>query len=79
MDSLVFPIRHELREIHLSQGSGLPKGPCVRRCSKAAPSFVPHNSQLTPPADVTLSILESRCDELPLARHFNPMAPSLYG
>jgi hypothetical protein len=54
---------------------GIPRG--SQRCSKAAPFFVLHNSQLTFPIKVSLSILESGCSELPLAYHFNPVAPSL--
>jgi hypothetical protein len=58
---------------------GLPEGLCIRHCPKATPSFVPHKSQLTPPTQVILSILESSHGELPLAHHFNPVIPSFHG
>jgi hypothetical protein len=31
-------------------------GPYVQHCPKAMPSFVPHNSQFTPPIEVILNI-----------------------
>jgi hypothetical protein len=66
-------------EICLSKGSRFSKGPYVRHCPKAMPPFIPHNFELTPPGEVIISILELGRSELPLAHHFNPMAPSLYG
>jgi hypothetical protein len=50
-----------VQETCLSQGSGLPEGPCAWQCPQAVPSFVPYNFQLTPLTKVTLSILESGC------------------
>jgi hypothetical protein len=72
IDSLVFPIEHVLKEVYLSRGSGLPVGPYIRRCPKAVPSSILHNSQLPPPTTVSLSILDPGCGELPFAHHLNP-------
>jgi hypothetical protein len=74
----VSPIGHVLKEVCLSQGSRLPKGPYIWHCSKAEPSFVPHNSLFTSPTEVILSILIPSCGKLPLAHHFNSMAPILH-
>jgi hypothetical protein len=41
------------------------------------PFLTPHNSQLTPPPEVTLGILKSSCSEFPLVHRFNPEALSL--
>ena len=79
IDSLVSPIEHLSRDICLSQGPGLPKDPYIQRYPKAMPPSIPHNSQLPPPIEVTLNILELSRGELSLAHHFNPMALSPYG
>jgi hypothetical protein len=77
MDSLISPIRHVSREICLFQVSGFLEGPYVQNCPKVAPSSIPHNSQLPPFPEMSLSSLESGRGELPLAHHLNPMAPSM--
>jgi hypothetical protein len=46
---------------------------------EATPSSFFHNSQLPPPTEVSLSILELGRGELLLAYYFNLMAPSFYG
>jgi hypothetical protein len=43
------------------------------------PTFIPHNSQLTPPTKVNLNILESSHGELLFAQHFILVVSSFYG
>jgi hypothetical protein len=78
IDSMVYLIGNLLREICLFQGSGFLEGSYVRRCPKAMPSSIPHNSQLPPPIEVSLNVLEADHGELSLVHHINPVAFSLF-
>src|SRR6202048_3915591 len=82
MDSSLAPFGQVQRKLclfePLQSRESLPGTAVSGRCPGTAPHSNGHNSQLTPPIEVILSILESPRHELRIAHGLTLMSPSLH-